>query len=99
MEYKNKKSVSKYSFRWTEGGADRAETVYHLLLQSGDIKKKFIFGKVEIIIGKGKEAGYQHFLLATCFQKPCISVLLKLRLGKEFTRFFNRLKISAILVL
>ena len=31
---------------------------------------KFLLGKVENIVGKGENAGYQHFLLYTqCFQK------------------------------
>ena len=31
-------------------------------------KMKFVFGRVENIVGKGENAGYQHFLLFTqCF--------------------------------
>ena len=34
--------------------------------------------RVENIVGKGENAGYQHFLLFTlCFQKPSFSCLLK----------------------
>ena len=33
-------------------------------------KLKFVFGQVENIVGKGENAGYQHFLLfPQCFQK------------------------------
>ena len=33
-------------------------------------KLKFVLGRVENIVGKGKNAGYQHFLLfPQCFQK------------------------------
>ena len=32
---------------------------------------KLVLGRVENILGKGENAGYQHFLLFTkCFQKP-----------------------------
>ena len=34
-------------------------------------KIKLVLGRVENILGKGKNAGYQHFLLfSKCFQKP-----------------------------
>ena len=34
-------------------------------------KLKFLFNQVENIVGKGENAGYQHFLLfPQCFQKP-----------------------------
>ena len=34
-------------------------------------KLKFVLGRVEYIMGKGENAGYQHFLLfPQCFQKP-----------------------------
>ena len=33
-------------------------------------KMKFVFGRVENIVGKGENAGYHHFLLfPQCFQK------------------------------
>ena len=36
-------------------------------------------GRVENIVGKGENAGYQHFLLfKQCFQKPSFSELLTL---------------------
>ena len=36
---------------------------------------KFGFGRIEIILGKGENAGYQHFLLfPKRFQKPPFSV-------------------------
>ena len=40
---------------------------------------KFVFGRVENIVGKGENAAYQHFLLFTqSFQKPSHSELLKM---------------------
>ena len=34
----------------------------------------FVFDRVENIVGKGENAGYQHFLLfPQCFQKACLS--------------------------
>ena len=42
-------------------------------------KLKLVLGRVENIVGKGENAGYQHFLLfPQCFQKPSHSVSLKL---------------------
>ena len=39
-----------------------------------------VFDRVENIVGKGENAGYQHFLLSPqCFQKPSLSWKLKLR--------------------
>ena len=32
-------------------------------------KLNFVLGRVENIVGKGENAGYQHFLLFPCFQK------------------------------
>ena len=41
----------------------------------------FVFDKVEITVGKGENAGYQHFLLFTqCFQKAFYSGWLKVRI-------------------
>ena len=41
-------------------------------------KLKFISRRVENIVGKGENAGYQHFLLfPPCFQKISFSWLLK----------------------
>ena len=41
-------------------------------------KLKFILGRVENMVGKGENAGYQHFLLfPQCFQKSSISGSLK----------------------
>ena len=38
---------------------------------------KFVLGRVENIVGKGENAGYQHFLLfPQCFQKLSILVFL-----------------------
>ena len=48
-------------------------------------KLKVILGRVENIVGKGENAGYQHFLLFhLCFQKASYTGLLKSGLpGKE----------------
>ena len=44
-------------------------------------KLKFALGKVENIVGKGENAGNQHFLLfKLCFQKATFSGLLKVRI-------------------
>ena len=41
-------------------------------------KSKFALGRVENIVGKGENAGYQHFLLfLQCFQKAFSLGLLK----------------------
>ena len=32
-------------------------------------KLKLVFGKVEKAVGKGENAGYQHFLLSNVFKK------------------------------
>ena len=33
----------------------------------------YVFDRIENIVGKGENAGYQHFLLfQQCFQKPSI---------------------------
>ena len=37
---------------------------------------KFVFGRVENIVGKGENASYQHFLLfPQCFQEASFKVL------------------------
>ena len=42
---------------------------------------KFVMGRVENIVGKGENAGYQHFLLfPQCFQKASLSGPLKVRI-------------------
>ena len=42
---------------------------------------KFGLGRVENIVGKGENAGYQHFLLfLQCFQKASFSGSLKVRI-------------------
>ena len=39
---------------------------------------KIGLGRIESIVGKGENAGYQHFLLfPQCFQKPSVSGSLK----------------------
>ena len=41
-------------------------------------KLKFVLGRVENIVGKGENAGYQHFLLFPgCFQKASFTGSLK----------------------
>ena len=41
----------------------------------------FVFDRVEIIVGTGENASYQHFLLFShCFKKHSISGLLKIRI-------------------
>ena len=51
-------------------------------------KLKFVFQRVENILGKGENAGYQHFLLLPqCFQNSTSSGFLKvviLLCGKGF---------------
>ena len=42
---------------------------------------KFVLGREESIVGKGENAGYQHFLLfPQCFQKVSLCGLLKVRI-------------------
>ena len=44
---------------------------------------KLVLGRVENIVGKEENAGYQHFLLfPQCFQKPSYTVLLKVGIVK-----------------
>ena len=41
-------------------------------------KLKFVSGRIENIVGKGENAGHQHFLLfPPCFQKACVTEVLK----------------------
>ena len=40
-------------------------------------KLKFVFARVEIIVGKGENAGNQHFLVFPRFFKPSFSGSLK----------------------
>ena len=45
---------------------------------SGNEKLKFGLERVENIVGKGENAGYQHFFLSPqCFQKACFLGLIK----------------------
>ena len=37
---------------------------------------KYCFHRVKIIVGKGENAGYQHFLHFPCFQKASFSALI-----------------------
>ena len=44
-------------------------------------KLKFALGRAEKIVGKGENAGYQHFLLfPQCFQKASFTEVLKVRI-------------------
>ena len=44
-------------------------------------KLKFVLGKVENIVGKGENVGYQHFLLfPQCFQMASFTESLKVRI-------------------
>ena len=51
-----------------------------------------VFDRVENIVGKGENAGYQHFLLfLQCFQKATFSGWLKFRIvWQRVTLFTNR---------
>ena len=45
-------------------------------------KLKFVLGRLENIVGKEENAGYQHFLLfPKCFQKTSILGSLKVGIG------------------
>ena len=45
-------------------------------------KLKFVLEKVENILGKGENAGYQHFLLfSQCFQKASFQWLLTVKIA------------------
>ena len=44
-------------------------------------KLKFVFAGIENIVGKGENAGFQHFLLfIQCFQKVSLPGSLKVRI-------------------
>ena len=51
-------------------------------------RSKFVLGRIENIVGKGENAGFQHFLLfPRCFQKVSLSRSLKLGLcGKDLSQ-------------
>ena len=59
-------------------------------------KLKFSLGRVENVVGKGENAGYQHFLLfPQCFQKDTFSRAFKSGLcGKELINFINFLVVD-----
>ena len=50
---------------------------------------KFVFDRLESIVGKGENAGIQHFLhFPQCFQKACFSGFLKVgSYGKGLTLY------------
>ena len=53
-------------------------------------KLKFDFGRIENIVGKGENAGYQHFLLfPQCFQKALVSESLKAVILWYGVKLFN----------
>ena len=53
-------------------------------------KLKFVFGRVENIVGKGENAGYQHFLLfPQCFQMASYSGSLKVAIVWYTVKFFS----------
>ena len=51
------------------------------------IKLKFVSESIENILGKGKNAGYQHFFLfPKCFQKPpSLGLLKSVLFGKQLS--------------
>ena len=56
-------------------------------------KMKFSLGRVENIVGKGENAGYQHFLVfPQCFQKASFSGTLKV--GIVWQRVKTRLYVN-----
>ena len=57
-------------------------------------KLKFVLERVENIVGKGENAGYQHFLLfPQCFQKASTIGSLKSGLcGKELSHYERDVK-------
>ena len=58
----------------------------------------FFFDRVENIVGKGENAGYQYFLLfPQCFQNMFYSGLLGL-CGKELTIRFRQSKVVLLFV-
>ena len=63
-------------------------------------KFKFGLGSVENIVGKGENAGYQHFLLfPQCFQKPSVSGLFKVGVVWYRVNIIDKLKTGNILFL
>ena len=53
-------------------------------------KLKFVLGRIENIVGKGENAGYQHFLLLLqCFQKASFSQSLKVRIAWYRVKYPN----------
>ena len=51
-------------------------------------KLRFLLGKEEKFVGKGKNVGYQHFLLLPqCFQKASLSSSLTIKPNDNFRLF------------
>ena len=58
---------------------------------------KFVLGKVENIVGKGENAGHQHFLLfPQCFQKPCFSELLTVGIVWQSVKYIVGLNVERV---
>ena len=58
-------------------------------------KSRLVSGRVENIVGKGENAGYQHFLLfPQCFQKP--SHLGSLKVGIVWERVKPRSHVTVL---
>ena len=64
----------------TDRQTDNGKTICPAIFQYRGIKMKFVLGRVENIVGKGENAGCQHFLLFPCFQKASFSRLFKVRI-------------------
>ena len=57
-----------------------ADDKSNLVEKSNQIWPKFVLGRIENIVGKGENAGFQHFLLfPQCFQT--VSILGSLKVG------------------
>ena len=57
-------------------------------------KLKFVLERVENIVGKGENAGYQHFLLfPQCFQKASFQGSLKVGIVSERVKAEKRLHV------
>ena len=77
-------SADRQKDRQTEGQKNTSKTIYapNLLMREPIInvtkKLKFVLGRVENIVGKGENAGYQNFLLfPQCFQKAFLKRVIK----------------------
>ena len=58
-----------------------------------------VFYKVRNIVGKGEDAGYQHFLLSPwCFQNFSFSLLLKVRIVWQRVKKMLAMSLYKILI-